>query len=50
MVRAGPDFQVVPLPPGLPALIDGALLFVRLRSDLEGIPEPEARSPSWALV
>jgi hypothetical protein len=38
----GPDFQFIPLPPLLPALVDGALLFVRVRSDLEGIPEPSS--------
>jgi len=38
----GPDFQFIPLPPLLPALVDGALLFVRVRSDVEGIPEPSS--------
>ena len=37
------DFQFVPLPPDFPALIQGALLFVRVRSDVEGaIPEPSS--------
>jgi PEP-CTERM motif len=40
------DFQFIPLPPGddFPGLI--ALLFVRVRSDLEQLPEPA----SWLLL
>src|SRR5205085_10996353 len=45
------DFQFIPLPPPLegippgflPPLVEGALLFVRVRSDVEGaIPEPSS--------